>query len=260
MSAFAGGFFRTKVRAMRPSLLDPLFAPATALDGVGPRLAGLLANVVPADTGGREVRIGDLLFVLPHSVIDRRQRLRIADAPDGALVTLEVTVSRHQPPPRGRGPAPYRVFAHDDSDEIALTFFHAKGEWLQKALPEGERGWAMERAGRFLDLAGRIGAPMLVVCADTRADGMATRIPDAGAFEIIRRGATRIVQVTDEEVADAIRAYWTDTHNLVEGAGAAPLAALMQERERMRGRRVGVIVSGGNIDLALFHAWVLGTA
>jgi threonine dehydratase len=93
--------------------------------------------------------------------------------------------------------------------------------------------------------------------ADTRADGMATRIPDPAAFEIIRRGAARIVQVTDDEVADAIRAYWTDTHNLVEGAGAAPLAALLQERERMQGRRVGVIVSGGNIDLALFRSWVL---
>ncbi|MCO5147451.1 MAG: ATP-dependent DNA helicase RecG [Aquamicrobium sp.] len=124
---------------MRPSLLDPLFAPATTLDGVGPKVAGLIANVVPADTSGREVRIGDLLFVLPHAVIDRRQRHAIADAPDGALVTIEVTIGRHQPAPRGRGSVPYRVFAHDDTEEIALTFFHAKGEWLQKALPEGER-------------------------------------------------------------------------------------------------------------------------
>lgn len=96
--------------------------------------------------------------------------------------------------------------------------------------------------------------------ADTRADGMATRIPDAAAFEIIRRGAARIVQVTDDEVAEAIRVYWTDTHNLAEGAGAAPLAALMQERDRLRGKRAGVILCGGNIDLALFRAWVLGTA
>jgi threonine dehydratase len=93
--------------------------------------------------------------------------------------------------------------------------------------------------------------------ARTRADGMATRIPDPAAFEIIRRGASRIVTVTDEEVAGAIRAYWQDTHNLAEGAGAAPLAALMQERERMRGRRVAVILCGGNIDLALFRDWVL---
>lgn len=92
--------------------------------------------------------------------------------------------------------------------------------------------------------------------ANTRADGMATRIPDPGALEIIRRGAARIVTVTDEEVAAAIRAYWQDTHNLAEGAGAAPLAALMQERGRMAGRRVATILCGGNIDLALFRDWV----
>jgi len=92
--------------------------------------------------------------------------------------------------------------------------------------------------------------------SDTLADGMAVRQPDPAAFEIIRRGVSRIVCVSDEEVGGAIRAYWTDTHNLVEGAGAAPLAALLQERERMAGKRVGLVVSGGNIDLELFRRWV----
>jgi threonine dehydratase len=96
--------------------------------------------------------------------------------------------------------------------------------------------------------------------ADTHADGMATRIPDEAAFRIIRRGAARIVTVTDEEVAAAIRAYWQDTHNLAEGAGAAPLAALLQERERIAGRRVGLVLTGGNIDLDLFRTWVLAGA
>jgi threonine dehydratase len=94
--------------------------------------------------------------------------------------------------------------------------------------------------------------------ADTKADGMATRQPDAAALAIIRAGAARVVTVSDDEVADAIRAYWTDTHNLAEGAGAAPLAALLQERARWAGRRVGVVLCGGNIDLALFREWVLG--
>jgi threonine dehydratase len=84
--------------------------------------------------------------------------------------------------------------------------------------------------------------------ARTFADGMAVRVPVQAAFDIYRTGADRIVAVSDDEVADAIRAYYTDTHNLAEGAGAAPLAALMQERERMRGRKVGVILCGGNID------------
>ena len=93
--------------------------------------------------------------------------------------------------------------------------------------------------------------------ADTLADGMATRQPDPAALEIIMAGAARIVTVTDDEVAAAIRAYWTDTHNLAEGAGAAPLAALLQERERMAGRKVGLPLCGGNIDMALFRSWVL---
>jgi len=103
--------------------------------------------------------------------------------------------------------------------------------------------------------AGRV---VTVPSANTRADGMATRIPDPAALELIRKGAARIVTVTDDEVAEAIRAYWRDTHNLAEGAGAAPLAALMQERDRMRGKRVAAILCGGNIDLALFRSWVLG--
>jgi len=93
--------------------------------------------------------------------------------------------------------------------------------------------------------------------ADTKADGMATRIPDPAAFEVIRRGAARIVEVTDEQVAAAIRLFWTATHNLSEGAGAAGLAALLSEREVQANRRVGVILCGGNIDLGLFRDWVL---
>jgi threonine dehydratase len=93
--------------------------------------------------------------------------------------------------------------------------------------------------------------------AETHADGVAVRQPDPGAFAIIRAGAARIVTVSDEAIADAIRAYWTDTHNLVEGAGAAPLAALLSERAHMAGKRVGLVVSGGNIDLKLFRTWVL---
>ena len=92
--------------------------------------------------------------------------------------------------------------------------------------------------------------------AETQADGIAVRQPDPEALRIILAGAERIVTVTDEEIGAAIRAYWTDTHNLVEGAGAAPLAALLQEAQSMRNRKVGLIVSGGNIDLDLFRAWV----
>ena len=96
--------------------------------------------------------------------------------------------------------------------------------------------------------------------SNTRADGMATRIPDPDALSLIRNGASRIVQVSDDEVAAAIRAYWTDTHNLAEGAGAAPLAAALQEKSRLRGRCVGLVLSGGNIDFDLFRKWVIADA
>ncbi len=101
------------------------------------------------------------------------------------------------------------------------------------------------------------GHPITIDRADTRADGVATREPDAEALAIIRAGAARIVTVTDDAIAAAMRAYWTDTHNLAEGAGAAPLAALLQEAPGRPGRTCGVVLSGGNIDLALFREWAM---
>ena len=93
--------------------------------------------------------------------------------------------------------------------------------------------------------------------SNTLADGMATRIPDPDALAIIRKGASRIVQVTDDEIASAMRAYWTDTHNLAEGAGAARARRRAAGEEEARGKRVGLILSGGNIDFDLFRKWVI---
>jgi threonine dehydratase len=82
----------------------------------------------------------------------------------------------------------------------------------------------------------------------TFADGMAVRVPDAAALDVIRRGAERVIEVSDDEIAEAIRIFYSATHNCAEGAGAAALAALMKERDRLQGRRAAVIVSGQNID------------
>ncbi len=90
--------------------------------------------------------------------------------------------------------------------------------------------------------------------ADTMADGMACRVPVAEAVALINAGAERIVTVSEAEIKAAMRAYFTDTHNIAEGAGAAPLAALLKERELMAGRKVGLVLSGGNIDLAVYRA------
>jgi threonine dehydratase len=90
--------------------------------------------------------------------------------------------------------------------------------------------------------------PVPTAQASTFADGLACREPHPQAVDIIAKGAARIVRVTEDEIAAAIRTYYTATHNVAEGAGAAPLAALLKERTTMRGRRVGLILSGGNID------------
>ena len=91
------------------------------------------------------------------------------------------------------------------------------------------------------------GKPIETPSANTFADGMAVRVPVPAALEMIRAGAERIIRVTDEEVKAAVRYYYSDTHNLIEGAGAAPLAALLKDSAK-KGRRVALIASGGNID------------
>jgi threonine dehydratase len=92
----------------------------------------------------------------------------------------------------------------------------------------------------------------------TFADGMAARVPDATALEVIRKGAERIVEVTDDEIAESIRSIYSATHNCAEGAGAAALAALMKERAELQGRRVAVILTGQNIDRAWMQTVLAG--
>lgn len=94
--------------------------------------------------------------------------------------------------------------------------------------------------------------------ARTFADGMAVRVPIQEALDIYGKGADRVVAVSETEIADAIRVYYSDIHNLAEGAGAAPLAALMQEAAAMKGKKVGVILSGGNIDVDWFQTILAG--
>ena len=84
--------------------------------------------------------------------------------------------------------------------------------------------------------------------ADTIADGVACRVPSPEAFEIIKNGAARVIRVSDDEIMDAMGYYFTDTHNLCEGAAATPLAGLMKEKDQMAGKKVGLILSGGNAD------------
>lgn len=116
---------------MRPHILNPLFADITALTGVGPKIAALIARAAGP-------RIVDLVLTPPAGLIDRSFRPRIADAPAGRILTLAVSIDKHHPPPRGRG-LPYKIICSDETGYITLVFFHARPDYLQKVLPEGAR-------------------------------------------------------------------------------------------------------------------------
>ncbi|MHA1152932.1 MAG: threonine dehydratase [Alphaproteobacteria bacterium] len=102
------------------------------------------------------------------------------------------------------------------------------------------------------------GRPVSTETCDTLADGVSVRIPSAEALEVMLNGAERVVTVSEGEIGAAMRAYYTDTHNLAEGAGAAPLAALLKEKEVMAGRKVAVILSGGNVDSEVYRDILAG--
>ena len=122
---------------MRPEILNPLFEPVTALEGVGPKLAEAMSRLLRSADPGQAPRVGSLLFHLPHSIIDRRHQPGIANATDGIVSTFKVHVDRHFPPPRGNKRVPYRINVHDSTGEMTLVFFRAQSKWLENAMPEG---------------------------------------------------------------------------------------------------------------------------
>jgi ATP-dependent DNA helicase RecG len=123
---------------MRPALLDPLFAPAATLPGVGPKNAKLIDKLTDRPQGARVV---DVLFHLPYAVIDRRARPKIAEAERDAIATIEARVVEHRPPPSPRSKAPYKVLVEDDTGDVELVFFLANMEWIKKRLPIGSTRW-----------------------------------------------------------------------------------------------------------------------
>jgi ATP-dependent DNA helicase RecG len=113
---------------MRPTVLFPLFAPLTSLPGVGPRTAKLLERLAGS-------KVVDLLWHLPNAVVDRRFAPTVAEAPEGAVATITVTVEAHEAPRTPR--LPYRVRLRDATGRLTLVFFHAREEYLARILPVG---------------------------------------------------------------------------------------------------------------------------
>jgi ATP-dependent DNA helicase RecG len=122
---------------MRPNEIDLFFRSVSSLSGIGPKVADLLAKLTGRENRD-DTKIVDLLFHVPASLIDRQIGPGIAHVLEGGVSTLKVVVDRHQPSPRGRRNIPYRVYVHDDTDEMALTFFKAHASWMEKSLPIGE--------------------------------------------------------------------------------------------------------------------------
>ena len=121
---------------MRPAILNPLFAGATSIKGIGQKLDTALARFLRR--GGDGARIVDLLFHLPTGLIDRRYRPRIAELPQSGIVTIEVFVAQHRPPPPHNKRVPYRVDVYDGTGMLTLVFFHAFADHLNRLLPQGE--------------------------------------------------------------------------------------------------------------------------
>jgi ATP-dependent DNA helicase RecG len=122
---------------MRPNLLNPLFASIASLPGVGPKVEVLYRRLF-----GREheaPRLINLLFHLPVGTVDRRARPKLRDVVPGTVVTVAVTIDRHRPPPPGRSRAPYLIYASDDTNDIILTYFNARRDYLQRLFPVGEK-------------------------------------------------------------------------------------------------------------------------
>ena len=121
---------------MRPAILNPLFADARTLAGVGPKIEKLLARAL--GMAERPARVLDLAFHLPFGLIDRTYRPKLAEAEAGRIATVTVNVLDHKPAPRGRK-LPYRVLCTDDTAAMEVVFFSPHEDHIQKAMPPGSR-------------------------------------------------------------------------------------------------------------------------
>jgi ATP-dependent DNA helicase RecG len=136
---------------MRPAPLIPLFASASSLPGIGPRMLLLLKKALRLPPGVAEPRVIDLLLHTPTGVIDRRATPTVAAAVPGTIATLEVRVLKHRGPPRGNNRAPYKVACEDDTGRLDLVFFHAEPKFIQRQLPEGSVRFVSGRIEAYND-------------------------------------------------------------------------------------------------------------
>jgi len=136
---------------MRPPDLNPLFASAEGLTGVGPRILSLLGRAVRLPPGIENTRIIDLLWHAPYGVVDRRAEPTLCDATPGTIATFAVRVVKHRPSGGRNAKAPYRVRCEDETGAIDLVFFHAERRFLERQLPEGSTRYISGRVDAYGD-------------------------------------------------------------------------------------------------------------
>src|SRR5208282_201174 len=123
-------------------------APLSALSGIGPRLEKLFGRLLGRE--GEPPRVIDLLFHLPSGFVDRRNQPKLRDVKPDTVVTVAVTVDRHRPPPPNRPRAPYLIYASDETNDLIITYFNARKDYLQKLFPVGAKRYVSGTA-QFYD-------------------------------------------------------------------------------------------------------------
>ena len=186
---------------MRPSILDPLFAPVDTLPGVGPKLARLYDKLLARPNRNLPARVVDLVMHVPTGAIDRTNAPEIAFAQEGVVATIEVRVDRHVPPPPGNMRVPYRVQVHDETGELSLVFFRGRASYLEQVLPVGETRYV---SGTVEWFSGRpqMVHPDHIATAETLADLPAVEPTYAQTEGLTRKVLRKSLRAALERVPD----------------------------------------------------------
>jgi ATP-dependent DNA helicase RecG len=198
---------------MRPAALNPLFAPAQTLTGIGPRLALLLKKCLVLPAGVAEPRVLDLLWHLPTGIVDRRTEPAVRDAVAGTIVTLKIRVLKHKAPPRGNTKAPYKVACEDDTGRLDLVFFHAERKFIEKQLPEGETRYVSGRVERYGETL-QMSHPDYIVAPEARGDlpmlepvyPLTAGLSGKVLYKAIRQTLERVPEMTEWQDAAWLKA------------------------------------------------------
>ena len=187
--------------AMRHPSLFHLFTPISRIKGVGAQASEALMRLLPAASqrsGGGLPIIRDLLFHLPSGMIDRRQTYPLREAPDGAVGTFIVTVQEHQSPKNSRfSKKPYKVICGNETGDIVLVFFHAKEDYLQGALPVGQKRVISGKVERF-DFQLQMSHPDVIAPVSQLAE---VQKPEAVYPLTVGLTSRRISKLVDEALA-----------------------------------------------------------